>query len=229
MTPTTPATSTTEAGRNTPVFDLSGALREVSPSRSPAAITEDLMPEIKESFWLLVSSNAVINGQENQALRMIFERALPSGVSVAFDLDWQPQHWGLPPASPPSAEVLRRIRPLVEGAQLIRCTSAEADTLFGSRDPVRIHDMLPQRPAVLISSPAGGLDWCIGGRSGRLDPEMLQDHEVFLARLMDNLCTNPQLLGSAGPGIDAVADPDGLAEQLLSAAAASVSPEPVQD
>lgn len=228
MTPTTPVTSTTEAGRNTPVFDLSRALREVSPSRSPAAITEDLMPEIKESFWLLVSSNAVIDGQENQALRMILERALPSGVSVAFDLNWQPQRWGLPPESPPSAEVLRRLRALVEAAQLIRCTSEEADNVFGSSDPVQIHDMLPQRPAVLISGPAGGLDWCIGGRSGRLVPAMLQDHEVFLARLLDNLYANPQLLGSAGPGIDAVADPEGLAEQLLTAAVASAGLQPSQ-
>jgi sugar/nucleoside kinase (ribokinase family) len=174
---------------------------------------------------LLVSSNAVIDGEENQALRMILERALPSGVSVAFDVDWRPQRWGLPPESPPSAEVLRRIRPLVETAQLIHCSSAEADHLFGSRDPVQVHNRLPQRPSVLVSSPAGGLDWCIGGRSGRLVPAMLQNQEVFLARLLESLCTNPQLLGSAGLGIDAVADPDGLAEQLLAAARASARPQ----
>ena len=57
---------------------------------------------------------------------------------------------------------------------------------------------------------------------------MLQDHDVFLARLLDNLCTNPQLLGSAGPGIDAIADPDNLAEQLLTAAAASSNPDQVR-
>jgi len=176
------------------------------------------LPEISDSFWLLVTSNAVIDAQDTQALRMILARALPRGVSVALDVTWQPQRWSLPEQSAPTAEVLRRFRPLSQAAQLIRCTREEAEAFFGSDDPVWIHETLAQRPAVLISGPAGGLDWCIGGRRGRLDPSMLQDHAVFLARLLDNLCTHPQLLGSAGPGIDAVADPDGLAEQLLNAA-----------
>ena len=36
---------------------------------------------------------------------------------------------------------------------------------------------------------------------------MLQDHELFLARLLDNRTTYPQLLGGAGPGIEAIDDP----------------------
>lgn len=209
------------------MFVLSRALSDVSPSMSPAAIIEQLMPDIRESFWLLVSSNDLIDSHDNQALRMILERALPSGVSVVFNVDWQPQQWHMLPESPPTAEVLRRITPLAEAAQLIHCTCDEADSFFGTTNSVRVHDRFPQRPAVLITDPNGGLDWCIGGRSGRLAPAMLQDHELFLARLLDNLCTHPQRLGNAGPGIDAVADPDDLAEQLLMAAVASAFPQPI--
>jgi hypothetical protein len=229
MTSTTESTRTPTADRHAPVFDLSQALRDGSTPDSPAALTEALMPEIRKSFWMLISSNAVIDGQDTQATRMILERAMPSGVSVAFDVDWQPQRWRLPPQSPPSAEVLRRIRPLARAAQLIRCTREEAEAFFGSTDPVRVHDTLPQRPAVLISDAGGGLHWCIGGRCGRMDPSMLRDHEVFLTQLLDNLSANPQLLGSAGPGIDAVANQEGLTEQLLTAAVASADPDQIQN
>ncbi len=228
MPPSTAITGTAQAELHTPVFNLSQALHEGSNVQSPAAITEALLPEIRESFWLLISSNALIDARDVQVLRMILERALPSGISVALDVDWQPQRWHLPPQSPPTAEVLRRFQPLARAAHLIRCTGEEADTFFGSRDQVRVHETLTQRPAVLISDSAGTLNWCIGGRRGHLDPAMLQDHDVFLARLLDNLCTNPQLLGSAGPGIDAIADPDNLAEQLLTAAAASSNPDQVR-
>ncbi|WP_323269620.1 fructokinase [Synechococcus sp. CCY9201] len=213
-----------QVDRHTSMFDLFQALRDDSTPNTPAAFTEALMPEIKQSFWLLVSSNTVIDSQDTQVLPMILERAVPSGVSVALNVDWQPQLWGLPPHSPPSSEVLRRVQPLIWAAQLIHCTGEEAEMFFGTTDPVRLHNGLPQRPAVLIMDSAGDLQWCIGGLRGRLDFSMLQDHEVFLARLLDNLSTNPQLLGHAGPGVDAVADPDGLAEQLLTAAAASAGP-----
>jgi hypothetical protein len=212
------------ADRYTSTFDLFRALRDDSTPDTPAALTEALLPEVKESFWLLVSSSAVIDRDDIQALRMIVERAVPSGVSVALTVGWQPQRWSLPPQSPPTGEVLDRVWPLVLAAQLIRCTGEEAETFFGTRDPVRMHDRLPQKPAVLISDAAGGLHWCIGGRHGSLDGSMLQDHELFLAQLLDNLSTHPQLLGNAGPSTDAIAHPDGLAEQLRTAAAASASP-----
>lgn len=39
--------------------------------------------------------------------------------------------------------------------------------------------------------------------------------------MLENLCANPQLLGTAGRGIQAIADPDRLCEQLRKAASAS--------
>lgn len=228
LTPTSTPTTTrpTQTDRHTPLFDLSQALQIASSADSPAALTEAMLPRIRDSFWLLVSSNSVIEAQHAQAVSMILERAIPSGVSVALDLDWQPQRWGLPPQAPPSAEVLRRVQPLAWSAQLIRCSREEAEAFFGSADPVRVHrhDSLPQRPAVLIRADSGALDWCIGGRLGSLEASMLQDHDLFLTRLLDNLSSHPELLGNAGPGLDAVADPDGMAEQLLSAALAGSAP-----
>ncbi len=202
------------------VVDFSSALNQAS-SRTPAGLTEELLPQITDSFWLLISSNALIDSTGQQVLRMVLRRAIPGGVSIALDVDWQPQSWGLPPETPPTDEVLRRLRPVAEVAHLIRCSTDEAEALFSSRDPSEIQRGLPQRPAVLVTDPAGVIRWSIGGRKGRLDPALGLYNDNFLAQMLANLCVNPQLLGAAGPGIDAIADPDKLAEQLIVAAAAS--------
>lgn len=215
MTPNT----TSQLHDASSVVDFSRALRESTVSETPAALTEALLPEITDSFWLLVSSNALINSTETQVLRMILERALPDGVSIALDVDWRPDRWGLPANAAPTPEVLRRFRPLAQSAQFIRCKVDEAKAFFSSADPAMIQERLPQRPAVLIRDRTGGLLWSVGGRTGRMTPALVEDHDAFLARLLDNLCSHPTLLGNAGPGIDAIADPDTLAEQLLSAAA----------
>jgi len=216
----------------TSLVDFSQALSETAASRMPAALTEALLPEITASFWLLVTSDALIDAKESQVLRMILDKALPSGVSMALELNWTPELWGLPAGAAPTPEILRRFRPLAEAAQLIRCSVEEAEAFFSSADPVAIQQHMAQRPALLITGPAGDLRWSIGGQKGRMDPGLVEDHDTFLARLLDKLCSHPQLLGSAGPGINAIADPDLLAEQLLSAAAPAApsagthSPEP---
>jgi hypothetical protein len=212
---------TCQAQDSTSVVDFTEALSVASAHETPAALTEALLPGVTESFWLLVSSNALLEATQTQVLRMILRRALPSGVSIALDVDWKPECWGLPPDAAPTSEVLRRFRPLAQAAQLIRCGVDEADFFFSSTDPVLIQEGLPNRPAVLVMDQAGGLQWSIGGRKGRMDPSLVEDHDTFLARLLDKLCSHPQLLGNAGPGIDAIADPDALAEQLLAAAVPS--------
>lgn len=202
----------------TNLVDFSQALSETTAS-TPAARTEALLPGITESFWLLVTSNALIEARETQALTMILERALPRGVSMALEVSWTSERWGLPASAAPTPEVLRRFRPLAEAAQLIRCDVDEAEAFFNTADPVLIQQRLPQLPAVLVTGPAGGLQWSIGGRKGSMNPGLVEDNDTFLVRLLDRLCSHPQLLGNAGPGIDAIADPDLLAEQFLLAAA----------
>lgn len=209
------------SGATNGVLDFATAFRNNAAGTTPAGLTERLLHEVNGSFWLLVTSNALADTTRHQVLQMVLTRALPSGVSIALALDWQPRKWGLADDSPPTAEVMRRFRPLAQAAQLIRCTTAEAESFFASDDPGTIHRQMPQKPAVLVRQRDGALAWCIGGRQGRIARELLQGESGFLAHLLENLCAHPELLGHAGPGIDAIADPDGLAEQLLNAAAAA--------
>lgn len=212
---------------NTAVVEFSRALEGTPGAHTPAALTESLVPVISESFWLQVSSNSIIKATEFQVLRMILERSVPQGVSIALTLDWQPQRWGLPAGAAPTVEVLRRFQLLAQAAQLISCSAIEAEHFWTTPDPALIRELLPQSPAVIVRESDGGLSWSIGGRQGRLDAALLDDPDGFLAGLLARLGTHPQLLGGAAPGIDALADPDALSEQLL--AAASTQKRPLMD
>ncbi|MFQ6537289.1 MULTISPECIES: hypothetical protein [Aphanothece] len=219
-TSTTLQTQTSPATFGPAVVDFATALGDPSAGRSAAALTEALLPQVSEAFWLRVSSNALLETTENEVLSMVLERALPRGVSIALDVDWSPERWGLPVGAAPTAEVKRRLRPLAQAAQLIRCDADEAEAFFASTDPALIQERLAQRPAVLVQDRRGGLLWSVGGRRGWMEPALLDDHDAFLANLLVRLGSQPQLLGTAGAGIEAIADPDALAEQLLAAAAA---------
>jgi hypothetical protein len=86
---------TCQAQDSTSVVDFTEALSVASAHETPAALTEALLPGVTESFWLLVSSNALLEATQTQVLSMILRRALPSGVSIALDVDWKPECWGL--------------------------------------------------------------------------------------------------------------------------------------
>jgi hypothetical protein len=201
------------------ILDLSTALNSELRGHTPEGATERLSATLDQLSWLLVDSTMVAGDDTAISLRMLLKRASAQGVSIALELNWQPQHWGLAPEAPPTAEVLRRFRTLAEAAALISASTTEAAWFFQSSDPVSIHGALSQRPAVLITDSTGTLHWCLGGRSGRL--ESIQHPDVFLRRLLEGLSRHPELLGHAGPGVDAVARPDPLADLLRQAADSS--------
>jgi hypothetical protein len=109
---------------------------------------------------------------------------------------------------------------LAQEAALIRCTPDEADEFFSSHDPLAIHRSLAQSPGVVITGPDGSVRWCIGGRMGTMETRMHHEQANFFPALIELFADQPELLGNAGegPGSDAVANPDGLTEALLSAA-----------
>ncbi|MEI6110233.1 MAG: hypothetical protein WCP63_00965 [Cyanobium sp. ELA712] len=67
---------------------------------------------------------------------------------------------------------------------------------------------------------ATSVGWCIGGTIGTMEAGMLIEQEHFFSALNTSFAEHPEFLGNAaeGPGTDAVADPDGLTDALLSAA-----------
>ncbi len=206
----------TYSSNTTKVLDLTATMPSWIKEHTPAGVTEKLVQELSGSSWLLVDTNALAGNDETLALRMILERVASVGGSIALDVGWQPKHWGLAPGSPPTTGVLRRFRTLAEAAALLSCTDQEAEWFFHETDPVRIHETLPQRPAVLISDGIEPMRWCIGGHSGHV--ETIANRHAFLEHLLNGLSRHPELLGGAAPGRDAVADPHSLAELLRSAA-----------
>lgn len=203
------------------VIDFSAVFREAYAShKTPAGLVESLMPDVSKTSWLLITSNSLVGAIESTTLTMVLERAIPHGVAIALDVAWQPNPWGLEPGSKPTPEVLRRFHPLAQEASLIRCTPEEANEFFSSHDPLAIHSSLSQRPGVVITDIDGSVRWCIGGRMGTIETRMLNEQESFFSALIESFAEKPELLGNAGegPGTDAVANPDGLTDALLTAA-----------
>jgi hypothetical protein len=188
--------------------------------KTPAGLVETLMPDVSKTSWLLITSNSLVGATESTTLTMVLERAIPHGVAIALDVAWQPNSWGLETGSKPTPEVLRRFHPLAQEAGLIHCTPGEADEFFSSHDPLAIHGSLSQRPGVAITGIDGTVRWCIGGRMGTMETRMHDEQASFFSALIESFAEHPELLGNAGegPGTDAVADPDGLTDALLSAA-----------
>ncbi len=203
------------------VIDFSAVFDKAHESHeTPAGLVEILMPDVSKTSWLLITSNSLIAATESTTLTMVLERAIPHGVAIALDVAWQPHSWGLDPGSKPTPEVLRRFHPLAQEAGLIHCTAEEADEFFSSKDPLAIHRSLSQRPGVAITGIDGSVRWCIGGRMGTMETQMHDEQASFFSALIESFADKPELLGNAGegPGTDAVAEPDGLTDALLSAA-----------
>jgi sugar/nucleoside kinase (ribokinase family) len=198
-------------------LDLTTALSAELERHTPEGATERLSAELGRLSWLLVDSTMLAGRETAMSLRMLLERASAQGVSIALNLNWQPQPWGLEAGSPPTPEVLRRFHTLAEAAALISASDQEAAWFFQSSDPVSIHCAFSQKPAVLVYDSSGNLRWCLGGRSGQL--EDIHHPDAFLRRLIEDLNHQPGLLGHAGPGTDAVAEPEALTQLLRQAAA----------
>ncbi|WP_216908935.1 PfkB family carbohydrate kinase [Synechococcus sp. CCY 0621] len=192
----------------------------------PATLAESVKPLLREARWLLISTNALVSGPSAMALDLLLKRATAQGLGIALDIDWCPGFWGLAPDAAPSAEVLRRFRPLGEKATLILASAGEAKAFFSSADPATIHGALAKRPAVLVTGCKGTVRWCLGGRQGTLSPaeEHVPSHplgvrQAFTAALLDGLCRRPELLEAPAPGGAGVAGP-GPIEDLLRFASA---------
>jgi len=202
------------------VIEFSAVFNEAYASHeTPAGLVETLMSDVSKASWLLITSSSLVKATECITLTMVLERAIPHGVAIALDVAWQPNSWGLEPGSKPTPEVLRRFHPLAQEASLIRCTPEEAVEFFASHDPLTIHRSLSQCPGVVITDLDGTVRWCIGGRTGTMETQMLNQQERFFSSLIKSFAEQPELLGNAGdgPGTDAVADHDGLIHALFSA------------
>lgn len=174
-----------------------------------------MLPLLDAARWLLVNSSTMADADRHTAMKLLLDRTASRGVSIAFDLNWQPKHWGLEDEAIPTTEVKRRLRPLSEAATLISCTASEAEAFFHSHEPVAIHEAFPQRPAVVITAEDGSVHWCLGGRSGRVSSGTGTGPN--LSTLLDELCDSPELVGGDGIGTEAIADPAALSDLLRTA------------
>jgi fructokinase len=193
----------------------------------PATLAEDVMPLLADARWLVVTTNPLSSLANSQALDLLLKRATARGVAIALAIDWRPTFWGMAAGASPPPEVRRRVRPLAETASLILASTDEACQFFETSDPERLHDSFAKRPGVLVTTPSGEVQWCLGGRCGihQAAPEwsggeMSDFRNVFHAALLDGLCRRPELLRVAVPAGESNQSP-GPIEELLGFASAA--------
>lgn len=165
--------------------------------------------------WLLLGTIPLASATAAQALWLAVRQAAAVGMALAVDVNWRPTFWdpAADPAAPPSAAQRRQMLPLLQRAQLLKCTADEALWLFDTADPAVVSAALPQRPLVVVTDGAAPLFWARApGASGQACAGSLQPFAVaaldstgagdaFTAGLLHALCGTPQLLTISDPAL----------------------------
>ena len=195
-------------------------------------------PLLTAARWLLVGTIPLASPPSAAALGRAVQMAAMRGVPLAVDVNWRPTFWGYSPRQGPPLQIRQRIRPLLEGAALIKCAAEEAEWLFEEVDPVAIHAALPLRPAVLITDGARPLRWCLGGASGTLEAfdvpvvDTTGAGDAFTAGLLHGLCRGAQPVGVERGGVADLTDPAELIRfaaacgALVCQGAGAIEPQP---
>ncbi|MEB3266760.1 MAG: carbohydrate kinase [Cyanobacteriota bacterium] len=199
-----------------------------------AALDQAVTPLLAEAAWLLCGTLPLASPRSAAALNQLLPRLADHGVALAVDVNWRPTFWGLPPNQGPPADVLDRLQPLLDQADLIKCTREEALWLFSSTDAVALQQALPHQPAVLVTDGPQPVTWAIASASGQLpaQPVAAVDTtgagDAFTAGLLHQLVGRPQLLGD---GADAGERQEALrfaaaCGALVCRAAGAIDPQP---
>jgi len=165
-----------------------------------AALLESCLSRLRAApAWLLTGTIPLASAASAEALALLLDRASAAGVAVAVDLNWRPTFWDptLAPDAPPPAPLQRRLRPLLERADLLKCAVEEAQWLFGGTDPVAIGAALPRRPDVLVTDGARPVRWCLAGLGGQREAfaapvvDSTGAGDAFTAGFLHCLCAHP--------------------------------------
>lgn len=183
-----------------------------------SGLRQAVLPLLGGAAWLLCGTLPLASPGSAEALEGLLPLLRQHGVALAVDVNWRPTFWGLAADQGPPAPVLARMQPLLQQADLIKCTREEALWLFSSTDAVGLQRSLPRQPAVLITDGPQPVAWAIGGACGRLPAMAVQAvdttgaGDAFTAGLLHQLERQPDLLGGG-------ADPDRRQAALRFAAA----------
>ena len=164
-----------------------------------AELSAALGPLLAQARWLLLGTIPLASPAAAQAAWLAVREAAAAGVAIAIDVNWRPTFWDptADPSAGPTPEQRLQILPLLQQAQLIKCSAEEALWLFGSSDPAPISAALPLRPLVVVTDAAAPLRWAQPGLVGALQPfaarvvDTTGAGDAFAAGLLHGLCSAP--------------------------------------
>ena len=112
--------------------------------------------------FLVLGTLSLAYPDSRQSVERAIEIAAEHQVSVLIDINWRPMFWTQPAEAPTS------VYELLQKAQYLKISMAEAEWLFATRSAKAIAHQLPHLKGVLVTAGAGGCDYCLSGNVGSL-------------------------------------------------------------
>lgn len=139
-----------------------------------------------------------------QGIMKALELAKQDQVKIFLDVNWRPVFWH--DGQDPKA----LITPLLQSADIVKCSDEEAQWLFKTEDPSQIKQHCPQAKAILVTAGEKGCTYKIGALEGHQDVFEVKSTDTtgagdsfvagFLAqccRVGDRIFTDPTLAKQA--------------------------------
>lgn len=121
---------------------------------------EDLPESLfREAKYLVTGTLGLAYPLTRQAMERAVDLAKAHNLLVAIDVNWRPVFWPDPSTAPPL------ILEFLKGADMIKCSEAEASWLFNTDSPVNIARQLGGA-GVLVTAGEKGCRYCFGDFSG---------------------------------------------------------------
>jgi fructokinase len=150
---------------------------------------------------LVLGTLVLANHDSGEAVKRALQLAEQHYLRVVVDINWRPLFWEHPDVAP------ALIFNLLEYADFLKLSTAEAQWLFNTTDPATISDKLDHLEAILITDGENGCHYMIGDRQGhcpgfKVNPvvDTTGAGDAFVAGFIHQLCQH-KLSDLANPEI----------------------------
>ena len=136
------------------------------------SLLKKVFPSISvNSQWLVIGTIPLGASTSSESLFWTVNHAFRNGIKIVLDVNWRPTFWdeSLLPSSGPNALALESISRLLNKAHLLKLAKEEALWFFGTDNPYKISQSLPQAPDVVVTNAQYSIKWILNKIEGETE------------------------------------------------------------